>query len=67
MSNDPKRQGPKDEQQKTQQDTPNFEDLTVAEPEVEVLSNEDARAIPEGGASFAPDGAFSCTITSSSM
>jgi hypothetical protein len=60
MSNDPK-----NEKQQSEEEAANFEDLNVTEPEVEVLSTEDARAIPEGGASFAEN--FSTTITSSSM
>ena len=48
-----------------QQQDLELDDLKVAEPEIEVISNDDARAVPEGGASFGDH--FCCTICSSSL
>ena len=56
--------GDEQKKQSDQKDELDLTDLTVVEPEIEVISNEDARVIPEVGASILPD--FSCTLCSSS-
>ncbi len=42
----------------------NLDDLLIADPEIAILSDEDARAIPELGASYGTY--FCCTLCSSS-
>lgn len=54
---------PKNQQTPEQQNL-DLEDLNIAESEIEVISNEDARAIPEGNASISEY--FCCTLCSSS-